>query len=220
MALKLLYFGGPGGGEVTRLILTVGGVAFEDVRIDQQEWKDNWKAKTPYGQVPVLYVDDKPLAQSKAIEMYCARRAGLESKDEFVNAKSWEIVFCVQDAAQAFFAKAFSLQGEEKTKAIQALLAEGGAVHEWFKKLEKIAANHHKSEFLVDDHIRVCDLALFSIIGTFNSGQFEGVEVHWVDKRFPQLVRHRNHVAKVAAIKGFYEKNNDGPRKYFLPHTQ
>lgn len=52
----------------------------QDYRFAREEWAA-LKPQMPFGQVPVLEVDGKYLAQSKAIEMYAARLTGLYPTD-------------------------------------------------------------------------------------------------------------------------------------------
>ncbi|KAF5829954.1 hypothetical protein DUNSADRAFT_15273 [Dunaliella salina] len=62
--------------ETTRLLFTMGGMPFEDATFGFDKWGE-LKATMPYGQVPVLEVDGKVLAQSSAIERYAAKLTGV-----------------------------------------------------------------------------------------------------------------------------------------------
>ncbi|XP_071531126.1 hematopoietic prostaglandin D synthase-like isoform X3 [Panulirus ornatus] len=63
----------------------------------------------PYGKVPVLYVDEKPLSQSVAICRYLGRMHGLAVDDPWEAAKGDEVADAVHDllphAAQMVYAK-------------------------------------------------------------------------------------------------------------------
>ncbi|KAK7073464.1 hypothetical protein SK128_021718 [Halocaridina rubra] len=63
----------------------------------------------PYGKVPVLYVDDKPLCQSVAICRYLGRVHDLSVDDPWESAKGDEVADTVHDllphAAQMVYAK-------------------------------------------------------------------------------------------------------------------
>ncbi len=66
--------------EATRIMLDIAGVPYEDKRVSHAEWPAI-KPTTPFGQVPVLEVDGKQLAQSGAIERYAAKLAKLYPED-------------------------------------------------------------------------------------------------------------------------------------------
>ncbi|KAK6024243.1 glutathione S-transferase protein [Ostertagia ostertagi] len=82
---KLTYFDGRGLAEIIRQILVVGGSDFEDVRYSFEEFPKH-KEELPFGQVPVLEVDGKQLAQSHAIARYLARSFGLAGKSAWEEA--------------------------------------------------------------------------------------------------------------------------------------
>jgi len=72
-SLKLTYFDIEGVAEQIRLTLKVQGILFEDERISFDEWPQ-MKAKTRFGQLPVLSIDGgPPVSQSGAILRLCAR---------------------------------------------------------------------------------------------------------------------------------------------------
>ena len=78
--LKLSYFNIQGPAEKVRLALTIGKVPFEDHRIampgQSDEWKEQYKPKTPFGKVPVLEIDGKEVvSQSDALLRYAGRLA-------------------------------------------------------------------------------------------------------------------------------------------------
>eukprot|EP01126_Amoeba_proteus_P023839 TRINITY_DN2396_c0_g1_i1.p1 TRINITY_DN2396_c0_g1~~TRINITY_DN2396_c0_g1_i1.p1 ORF type:complete len:211 (+),score=33.38 TRINITY_DN2396_c0_g1_i1:61-693(+) len=83
---RLTYFDGKGLAETSRYLLSIGGVKWEDVRLSYQFGPpvlrpefDALKASgiLPYGQVPILEVEGKVLAQSRAIERFLGRRFNL-----------------------------------------------------------------------------------------------------------------------------------------------
>ena len=69
-SIKLTYFDIEGVVECVRLALVLSNTEFEDIRVKFPEWKE-MKPNMPYGQLPVLQIDDGPLyAQSKGLLRY------------------------------------------------------------------------------------------------------------------------------------------------------
>eukprot|EP00960_Hanusia_phi_P025767 745871-Hanusia_phi.AAC.2 len=79
--LKLTYFDLEGVAEKVRLALKVGDVPFEDERVDFASWQ-SLKPKTPYGQLPLLTVEENaPVTQSAGMLRYVGRLTGLYPMD-------------------------------------------------------------------------------------------------------------------------------------------
>eukprot|EP00438_Fugacium_kawagutii_P002430 Skav223206 [mRNA] locus=scaffold2072:90202:103002:+ [translate_table: standard] len=65
--LALKYFDIAGRAEPIRLVLALGEYNYQDIRLRGDQWSIKEKESTPFHQLPVLYVDDLALAQTKAI---------------------------------------------------------------------------------------------------------------------------------------------------------
>ncbi len=69
--MKLIYFDIKGAGEPIRLAAALNGVQYEDVRIKMEDWRNELKPKSKFGQLPMLELDDGTvMAQSGAILRY------------------------------------------------------------------------------------------------------------------------------------------------------
>ncbi|GMS92572.1 hypothetical protein PENTCL1PPCAC_14747, partial [Pristionchus entomophagus] len=79
---KLSYFPGRGMTEVSRQMLHLSGTLFEDNRLEMDEWA-KVKESAPFGQLPLLHVDGKPLPQSFAIARYLAKLFGFAGATPF-----------------------------------------------------------------------------------------------------------------------------------------
>ncbi|XP_046688652.1 hematopoietic prostaglandin D synthase-like, partial [Homalodisca vitripennis] len=79
---KLTYFNGRGRAEAIRWLLVYMDEEFEDVRIDSEDWL-KMKQTTPFGQLPLLEEDGKPICQSLAIVRYLAKKAGLAGNNDW-----------------------------------------------------------------------------------------------------------------------------------------
>ena len=77
--IRLTYFDFPfWRAEASRITLTTGGIAFEDIRPNRSEFMAmKSSGELPYGQLPVLDVDGERIAQSVAIARFCGIVSGL-----------------------------------------------------------------------------------------------------------------------------------------------
>jgi len=106
MEITLYYFKIPfWRAEVTRLALFIGGIPFNDYRVEGKEI-DNLKATgllpnkqiAPFKQLPVLDVDGKIIAQTGAIARFCGKLSGLYPKNnDFEAAQIDQIIDTAQD---------------------------------------------------------------------------------------------------------------------------
>ena len=83
-------------------------VPFEDAILTGDAWS-SLKRETPWGQVPVLEVDGKMLAQSRTIMAYVGRVTGLHPEDPFAAAKVDEFCDTVEECVAVCLAASFGL---------------------------------------------------------------------------------------------------------------
>jgi len=144
---KLIYFDARGRAEPIRWIFAYGGQDYEDVRIKHADWPA-YKATTPNGQVPVLEVDGKQLAESLAIARYAARKNGLVGKDDFESAQADALVDLVSDAARGL-SFLWTEKDEKKLQELKVQFIKVG-VQPTLKTLERhLQANNNAEGFLV-----------------------------------------------------------------------
>jgi len=172
MSLKLEYFDIRGRGELPRMIMACGNVAFEDKRISFEEWAEH-KLTTPLGSMPVLELDGRlKLAQSGAIVRYLAMKTGLAGKSPTHAA----ILDMMYETMQEVYWKLPFLEpeGEEKNEKIRKAVEE--TITPALKVVQKYAQG---SKHLVGNSLSYVDLYLVELfVGlegkpSFNSENFE-----------------------------------------------
>lgn len=123
MKIKLIYFDGRGRGEIIRQILAFGGIAFEDIRIPMEEW-DDYKRKTPWGQLPILEYEGATIAQTMTICRFVAKKAGLAGNNALEQAQ----MDMVADKCDEYTTKLFEINelpsDELKSKLSKKMLEE------------------------------------------------------------------------------------------------
>merc|ERR1719229_325551 len=96
--LELVYFNAAGRAESIRLALHHGSIPFRDLRINKEAFQKMKKENIfPFGQVPVLFIDGKPLGQSGAIIRYVAKKTKLYPTDPLLAAKVDSFVDFAED---------------------------------------------------------------------------------------------------------------------------
>nr|QXF31014.1 glutathione S-transferase sigma 1 [Frankliniella occidentalis] len=95
----LHYFDLTALGEPIRYLLSYGNINWEDNRYSAAQW-ETIKSTMPYGQMPVLHIDDKIFAQSSAISRYLAKLVGLSGKDDLENLQIDQAVDLYHDFRQ------------------------------------------------------------------------------------------------------------------------
>ncbi|XP_071864637.1 glutathione S-transferase-like [Bombus fervidus] len=118
---KLTYFPITALGEPIRFLFHYAGTPFEDERISKDVWPEI-KPSTPYGQLPVLVIDGKKIAQSTAICRYLAKQYGLAGKDDWEALHIDATVDTIHDVRHKL--ASFHYEQDEKVKATKRKTAE------------------------------------------------------------------------------------------------
>jgi len=163
---KLTYFNFRGRGEIVRYVFAAAGVAYEDNRIEREQWPE-LKPTTPFGQIPVLEFDGVKLCQSNTIARFLARRFNLAGKSDLDQARADMIIDCIEDTVNpgyaVFFEKDPTRQAELKKKWLEEQLP---ASLDRFEKILK--ENKGGDGYFVGDDLTWADLGLFVISNVVN----------------------------------------------------
>jgi glutathione S-transferase len=198
--LILTYFDFDGSrGETARLVMHVGGVAFEDRRIARQDWAA-LRDTMPFQQLPVLEVDGKVIAQSNTINRYLGKLAGLYPKDDWQAALVDEVMDAVEDITTRI-GNTIRLEGEAKKSAREALAA--GPIPRFLEQLEaRLKAGG--GEWFVEKRMTVADLKCYILVRWLKSGVIDDVPADIVDRHAPLLAKHLERVRNHPKIAAYY----------------
>jgi len=163
---------------VPRLSFFIGGVDFE-YRVWGFEEFDEKKDTLPFGQVPVLYIDDKVVAQSGGIIRFVAKKTGLYSSDDFKAAKIDELIDFATDITEAVF-PSFLEQDETKKLKMRKEITEI-KLPKWLSSLESLLKTNGSTNYFVGDSLTVADLVIWSLMGWFTSGQLDGIPMNCIE---------------------------------------
>jgi len=200
--VKLLYFDGRGRGEMIRIMLSYGGVEFEDKRIKMEEWPQV-KPTTKCGFVPELTWDDKLLVQSNAIARFVAREVGIAGKSNVEMAQCDAVVDFCSELAEASVSIKFAPDEEKKKAALEKFNPKLDA---FIKNIEKIL-EENGGEWLVGKDFTWADLSVAIALHQWTK-VFAGVE--WEEKT-PKLLALSKKVHDLPKIKAHMDSRPDAP---------
>ena len=207
MELRLIYPDIPfWRAEISRLALFIGGIEFEDLRPSREEIaKMRTEGIFPFGQFPVLQVDDKNIAQTGAIARFCGKLSGLYPTEiDFYAAKVDEVIDLATDITGKIRPSLIE-KDPEKRMEMRRELAET-VLPNWLGFMETLLEDNGKTGYFVDDSLTVADLAAWRLCGWISDGTIEGIPQTILDA-FPLLNAHQNHISNLPKVAEWLEKN-------------
>ena len=191
MDITLIYFDFPfWRAEVSRIALFMGGIEFNDRRIDSEEFqrvKSNGSLDDgtliPFGQLPVLVVNGVSVAQTGGIARFCGKLADLYPKDDdFLAAQIDQFIDFQTDVFNWIIFSGKDVSEEQKLLNREKLV-EG----ELKRKLKMLENNLSDSgSWSVSSNMSIADLALWRNMGWLVSGTIDGIPKNILNK-FPKI---------------------------------
>jgi glutathione S-transferase len=200
-----------GPAEPTRLALTIGGVAFEDVRVDREAMlalrADG--ALKGGGQLPQLEVDGAVLSQSQAQTTFAGKLAGLYPADPWLAARVDEVTQLVnQDIRDRCIAPTMREPDADKKAALRKELAE----EKLPAKFALLEALLQPSGYYVGDAVTLADLHVYVLCNWIGMEVLDGVPASCVTPALRAHCATLNNHPKIAA---WNAANNAGKVPWF-----
>lgn len=192
---KLTYFPVKGLGEPIRFLLSYAGISFEDERFDRDDWP-KIKPTTPFGQVPVLDVDGKKIAQSVAISRYLAKKSDLAGKDDWEALEIDSIVDTIHDVRARL--AAFHYEENEEIKAAKRKIADE-VVPYYLERLDAQVKNN--GGYFVGGALSWADLSFVALLDYLNF--MNGSDLI---EKYDNLKQLKEKVLNLPAIKSWLDK--------------
>ncbi|XP_011265525.1 uncharacterized protein LOC105256930 [Camponotus floridanus] len=192
---KLTYFPVKALGEPIRFLFTYGGTEFIDNRFNEEDWP-KIKPTTPFGQVPMLEVDGKKVAQSTAISRYLAKQYGLAGKDDW---EALEIDSTV-DTIHDLRANIAAYQYENNETAKEEKLKRAKEIVPYY--LERLDAQVGKNGgYFVGGALSWADFVFVGVLDYLNYMMKENII-----EKYDNLKQLKQKVEEIPAIKSWIEK--------------
>ena len=171
---RLVYFNSQGKAEVIRYLFALARQPFVDERITKstgatsQLTFDSVKDSLPFGQLPVLFISGgpssaptvaaAPLAQSRAIERFLARRFGLMGGSDVEEQQVDSVVEAVRDLTTSFAASRVDAASQQRFL--------DHTLPRFLQQLERLAERCSSSstrDTLVGDKLTLADVAVYQV---------------------------------------------------------
>jgi len=195
---KLSYFNVRARAEPIRFIFALKEIPYEDHRIERPDWPAI-KEKHPWGQLPILEVNGKVMAQSMAITRYLARKYDLVGANELESAKCDEYVDAISDLRANW--RSFFFETDEPKREIAKKEFLENQVPKCFAKFEAILRSNGNGEFLVGNQLTWADLTIAHTIEFFGDTMQADIL-----SPFPALKKFKEGVYNVPNIKNWIAK--------------
>lgn len=200
--LKLTYFDIHGGrGEPARLAMHIGGIAFEDHRINFQEFGAS-RRSFPFNRIPKLEIDGVELSQCNSINRYVGKLSGLYPSDPLQAAFCDEAMDAVEDIISQVVTT-FPIKDEAKKKAAREALADG-AITTYLEQLQT-RLQERGGEYFADGRLTVADLKVMVWVRSLRSGILDYVPKNLPDRVAPMLVEHLARVEDHPKVQEYYD---------------
>jgi len=159
-SVKLTYFNLKGRAELARLILAQAEAQYEDRRITKEEWL-SLKPTTPLGQLPILEVEGRTIAQSFTIARYLARQHGLAGNNDLAAAEADMVIDSLVELLGPM-ADMMREKDEQKVAEKRKMFTEE-TLPGWLAAMEKLLMERGGKHF-AGGELSWADLAVFNLI--------------------------------------------------------
>ena len=209
--LELFYFDIPGKGEAIRLHNAYAGLPLKDTRLTRDQFVTMKESgKLPYGQVPLLAIDDKHyIAQSAAIMRYLGKLSGLYPIDPIKAGLVDSIIDEENDLFAALTCSryrdrfGFSCLDDATVATIRADL--NNVILPKHLKFFQDLLSRSTTGWLADtENPTIADFIVVPRMQWLAGGHNEGIDLSILDKNAPAVNELINKMMNLEAIKGYY----------------
>jgi prostaglandin-H2 D-isomerase / glutathione transferase len=189
MKLELVYWNFPfWRAETSRIALFLGGIEFEDVRPNREEYQAlKASGELPFGQLPILRVDGQAIGQTAGIARFCGKLSGLYPTDDLVAAARVDQVLDAATEITGQLGPSMRVKDPEEKLRLRVALAKS-TLPRWLGYLESLLETNENGGYFVGASMTVADLAIWRMMGWLTGGILDGIPQDLMDG-FPSLTR-------------------------------
>ncbi|KAH9134525.1 hypothetical protein AeRB84_019722 [Aphanomyces euteiches] len=204
--LKLTYFNLAGRAELTRLALYLGDIHFEDDRISMRRLKE-LKSSLPYGQLPVLTVDDTVMAQSHPIAKYAGTLSGLYPNDNPLDAlKVDELLSHLMSMNNAILAVFGELDKNER--AVKGKELVDVTLPTMFRLLERRLVTTSVGDPYLLEKLSLADLEVYLTVDMLKTNFLRDIDTSTIPDGYTHVMRIYNAVKEHPKVAEWNHRKN------------
>jgi prostaglandin-H2 D-isomerase / glutathione transferase len=185
--LRLTYFDAPGRAEPVRIALTLGGIAFEDRRLNYPAFAAvKAGGELPLGSLPILEVDGVTYTQTGAMLRYAAHLGNtvLYPSDPLQALVVDSVIDTLNDTVASALTPSLFERDMEKKLAMRKAIVEG-VLGRALRYLEGLCARS-EGPFLLGASLSLGDLLIGLSVQQYRSGVLDGIGPEVLEP-FPRL---------------------------------
>ena len=173
--------------DILRLSLAYSGTPYEYKRIKRQEWPRK-KKNFPFGQLPVMIIENTQYAHTHSLARFCAMESGLYDNYKIKamvidQVLDWanEITNKIAPSIRA----AMRDKDLEKSKRLREEFIKNDLLT-WFSYLEKLLDQSSSKKIFFNDKFSMADIVAWRVIYWFYCGRLDQIDNKFLDK-FPLI---------------------------------
>ena len=184
--IKLVYFDFPFWRvDICKLALSISSIKFETKKISKKFFILNKETEQfPFGQVPVLVVNNRIIAQTSAMIRYCGKISELYPNDIYECAMIDQTIDFANEITNFIIPsirEKDSKRKKEKRKELNEVI-----LPKWLKYLERFYIKNNSSNFFLTKKFTISDIIIWRILLWLTSGKLENINLG-LNKNFPNL---------------------------------
>ncbi len=190
--------------DILRLSLAFSNTPYEMIRISRREWKEK-KNNFPFGQLPVMVINNKKFAHTHSLAIFCAVKSNLYDDSDLKKIIIDQVIDWANEVTNKIAPSIRAAMREKnlaKSKKLRKEFIDNDMI-EWFSYLEKLLGNSSKKKFFFTDRFSIADITAWRVIHWFYSRKLDQIEPRFLEQ--------------FALLKRFYENMNNFEKFVKLP---
>ena len=185
-SIKLVYFNFPFWRvDICKLALSIGAIKYENKEITKKFFILNKETEQfPFGQVPILVVNNKTIAQTSAMIRYCGKISGFYPDDIYECALIDQTIDFANDVTNFLIPSIREKNLITKKKKREEL--NKVILPRWLKYLERFYIRNRSSKYFLTKKFTVSDIIIWRLLLWLTSGKLENINLG-LNKNFPNL---------------------------------